>query len=286
MAGPVQITEVTAENFQQIVVDGSHHTPVLVDFWAPWCAPCKTLMPLLDKLAEDYKGAFALAKINTEEQQAIAGKFGIRSIPTVKLFSKGKAVDEFAGALPEGQIRAFLDKYLPRESDALVAQAQQQLLSGDSVKAMEVLEQAKAMDPSNSRIQFAIAQTLAASNEFVAANAALDALPSDQQESPEVIRLRGLLYFDVIISDAPDSDVLEQQLEKDPINSEAIYQLAAWKVIDQDYETALELLIQLMKLNPGYKEGAAKNTLIRIFEILGNDPLVRQYRIKMASLLH
>lgn len=286
MAGSAQIIEVTAETFQQVVVDGSHQTPVLVDFWAPWCAPCKTLMPLLDKIAEDYQGAFVLAKVNTEEQQAIAGKFGIRSIPTVKLFKDGDAIDEFAGALPEGEIRSFLDKHLPRESDALINQAQQHLLAGDSTQAMQVLKQAVDMDPSNPRVQFAIAQTQAAAGDAVAANAALDALPKDQQGSPDVVRLRGLLYFDVITSDAPDSDVLEQQLKGKGGNSEAMFQLAAWKVIDQNYEGALELLIRLMRTDAGYQDDAARKTIIRIFEILGADPLVKQYRLKMASLLH
>lgn len=286
MAGSAQIIEVTAENFQQVVVDGSHQTPVLVDFWAPWCAPCKTLMPLLDKIAEDYQGAFVLTKVNTEEQQAIAGQFGIRNIPTVKLFKNGEPVDEFAGALPESQIRSFLDKHIPRESDALVVEAQQLLLAGDSAKAMETLEQARENDPSSPRVRFAMAQTLAAAGDAVAANAALDTLPADQQGSPEVTRLRGLLYFDVIVSDAPDSDILEQQLASGETNSLAMYQLAAWKVIDQDYAAALELLIKLMRLDPDHGDEAAKRDLIKIFEILGNDPLVKEYRAKMANLLN
>ena len=119
------IVEVTAENYQEVVIQGSLQAPVLVDFWADWCQPCKILLPMLAKLVDEYQGKFILAKINTEQQQELAAQFGIRSIPTVKLFMQGQPVDEFSGALPEEQIRQFLDQHIPRESDKAVAQAQQ-----------------------------------------------------------------------------------------------------------------------------------------------------------------
>ena len=136
------IYEVDTENYGRIVVEGSRSVPVLVDFWAEWCQPCKLLMPILARLAEAYQGKFILAKINTEEQQAIAAEFGIRSIPTVKLFRHGEPVDEFMGALPESEIRAFLDRHIPRESDQLVAQADQLIQAGKTEQAVKLIEQA------------------------------------------------------------------------------------------------------------------------------------------------
>ena len=149
MSNSPHIFDVTAENFQQIVVNGSFEAPVLVDFWAEWCQPCKMLMPLLAKLAEEYGGKFILAKINTEEQQALAGQFGIRSIPTVKLFLQGAEIDEFAGALPETEIRAFLDRHLPRESDGVASADEQLSAAGDEQGALDALAPAQAADPDN-----------------------------------------------------------------------------------------------------------------------------------------
>ena len=125
------IIDLTLENFEQVVLRDSQQTPVLIDFWASWCQPCQILMPLLSKLAEEYQGKFILAKLNTEEQQEIAAQFGIRSIPTVKLFKDGAQVDEFAGALPENDIRTFLDKHIPRETNSVLAQAEHMMAMGN-----------------------------------------------------------------------------------------------------------------------------------------------------------
>ncbi|HDK37520.1 MAG TPA: thioredoxin, partial [Thiolapillus brandeum] len=146
------IVEITNDNYQTAVLEQSHKVPVLVDFWASWCQPCQMLMPVLANLAEQYQGKFILAKINTEEQQELAAQFGIRSIPTVKLFRNGDPVDEFAGALPESEIRKFLEKHISRESDAMVDQAEQLLLQGDLENALKLLQQAKQTDPENSNI--------------------------------------------------------------------------------------------------------------------------------------
>ena len=152
MADSPFIYEIDETNYEQIVIQGSHQVPVLVDFWASWCQPCQMLMPVLAKMADEFQGRFILAKINTEEQQALAGQFGIRSIPTVKLFLQGAEIDEFAGALPETEIRAFLDRHLPRESDGAVAAAEQLCAAGDVQGALDALAPAQATDPDNPRV--------------------------------------------------------------------------------------------------------------------------------------
>ena len=198
MADSPYIFDIDEANYEQIVLQGSHQVPVLVDFWASWCQPCQLLMPLLAKLVEEYQGRFILAKINTEEQQAIAGQFGIRSIPTVKLFRDGQPVDEFAGALPESEIRAFLDRHLPRASDGSVAQAEERLHAGDTEGALALLSQAREEDPGNPRLLVAMAQIQAAERRSPRPpNKAWPSSPPTSRNKPEVQTLRAQLFFNL-----------------------------------------------------------------------------------------
>jgi putative thioredoxin len=280
------IVEITADNYQQSVIEGSFQVPVLVDFWADWCQPCKILMPMLAKLVDEYQGKFILAKINTEQQQELAAQSGIRSIPTVKLFKNGQPVDEFSGALPEEQVRQFLDRHIPRESDQVVAQARQLLLQEDADAALTLLAQAQSDDPANHNISIALAQTFAAMGDTESAVTVLDKLPQDIQEQEDVIQLRRQLHFDSISKGMPDQASLEQRLAADESDSEARFQLAAHKINNQEYESALELLLNLMRVDRQYDDDAARKTMLQIFELLGDDPLVPRYRSKMMSLIY
>lgn len=280
------IVEITADNYQQIVIEGSVQVPVLVDFWADWCQPCKTLMPMLAKLADEYRGKFILAKVNTEQHQELAAQFGIRSIPTVKLFRNGQPVDEFSGALPEEQVRQFLDQHIPRESDHAVAQAQQLLLQEDPDAALALLTQAQADDPANHNISLALAQIFAAMGDAESAETVLHKLPQEIQEREDVIQLLRQLHFDSISKGIPEQAELEQRLAANENDSEARYQLATHKINKQEYEAALELLLTLMRKDRQYDEDAARKTMLQIFELLGDDPLVPRYRSKMMSLIY
>ena len=286
MSNSPYIVEVTEDNYQEAVVEQSHRVPVLVDFWASWCQPCQMLMPVLAQLAEAYGGKFILAKVNTEEQQNLATQFGIRSIPTVKLFRNGQPVDEFAGALPEAEIRAFLDRHIPRESDAQVEQARQLLLQGDAEGALDLLEQAKAGDPTNPNVDIALAQAQAAAGNGEKAMEILERLPLDAQDDPQVKTLKGLLFFENLLASAPSESELEQRLEENASDSEARYLLAAHKAVKQDYEGALELLLELMRKDRAYGDDAARKAMLKLFDLLGEDPLVQKYRSRMMNLLY
>jgi putative thioredoxin len=279
------IVDITEENFVQ-VIQASQHTPVLVDFWAEWCQPCKQLMPLLAKLADEYQGRFFLARLNTEEQQQLAAQFGIRSIPSCKLFVNAQIVDEFNGALPETAIREFLDKHLPRPSDGLLAQAEQALQAGDGDNALALLQQAKAEDPGNIQIDISIAQLYAISGDSAAATAILDALPAEQQDMAEVQALRSQLQFHAEAEGLLDATTLARRLAADEHDSEARYQMAIHQVLGQDYQGALDILLQLMRDDRGYNDDAARKTMLKIFDLLGDDPLAARYRSKMFTLLH
>ncbi len=281
------IFEVSAENFGAVVLEGSRSLPVLVDFWAPWCGPCKTLTPILTKLAEEYRGKFVLAKINTEEQQELAAQFGIRSIPTVRLFKNGQPVDEFMGALPETELRAFLDRHIPRESDRLAAQANQLARQGDLGGAVRLMEEAKNSDPDNPRVLIAYARLKAILGNTEEAEQILAALPPEELENPEVAGLKAQLLFDRIAQTAPALEELQQRLATDPNDNEARYLLAARYVMEGGYEPALEQLLTLLRKNRDYADDAARKGMLAIFEILGgNDPLVNRYRNRMFNALH
>ncbi len=286
MSNSPYIIEITEGNYQKDVVEQSHRVPVLVDFWASWCQPCQMLMPVLAKLAEEYGGKFILAKVNTEEQQELAARFGIRSIPTVKLFKDGQPVDEFAGALPESEIRRFLDRHIPRESDALVEKARQLLLAGDADQALQILEATKATDPTNVNVDIALAQAHASSGQPERALEILQKLPMEAREKPEVQRLEGLLHFEALAAGAPDENTLSQRLEQNPDDHEDRRLLAARRVLQEDYAGALDLLLELMRKDRSYGDDAARKDMVRIFDLLGDDPLVPRYRSRMMNLLY
>ncbi len=285
MADSPFIIDVTRENYEQ-VMEASFKVPVLIDFWASWCQPCLALMPVLAKLAEEYQGKFLLGKLNTEEEQEIAAQFGIRSIPNVKLFRNGQPVDEFMGALPENAVRQFLDRHVARESDTQVAQGLEQLRAGNAAGAVVLLDEAREADPDNPRITLALAEAQAAAGDATAAEATLDSLPADQRDTPEVTALRSHLFFEGRATGAPAASELDARLAADPDDLEALHQLALRKVVDQDYDTAMELLLQLMQKDRGFGDDAGRQGLLKVFELLGDDPRVSRYRSRMASLLY
>ncbi len=230
----------------QELMETSYKVPVLLDFWASWCQPCQVLMPILAKLADEYEGKFLLGKINTEEQQEIAAHFGIRSIPTVKAFRDGQPVDEFMGALPESAVREFLDRQLGQQS-------------GD--------------ESTLAALELALAKT--DEGDFAAAASVLDSLPDDEQDKPEVASLRSRLYFAGQLSDEPASGELE-----------TLHQSAVSKVIAGDYDSAVELFLELMKKDRSFGDDIGRRDLLKVFELLGDDPRVSRYRSRMTSLLY
>ena len=285
MADSPFIIDVTRDNFQQ-VMETSFKVPVLIDFWASWCQPCVVLMPILARLAEEYDGKFVLGKLNTEEEQELAAEFGIRSIPNVKMFRDGRLVDEFMGALPEGAVREFLDKHLPRESDTTVLHAQELVLTGRAEEALPLLAQAREADPDNPRIALVMAEAQAATGDVAAAEETLGDLPASELDNPAVAALQNQLYFQGQVAEVPGAGALEARLAANADDHEARLQLAMRRVVERDYETAMDLLLELMQKDRAYGDDAGREGLLKVFELLGDNPLVGQYRRRMAQLLY
>ena len=285
MADAPFIIDVNRDNYAQLM-EASFKVPVLVDFWASWCQPCHMLMPVLAKLADEYQGKFLLGKLNTEEQQEIAARFGIRSIPTVKLFRDGQPVDEFMGALPEQAVREFLDRHVARESDVQVTEAREQLAAGNAAGAVVLLDEAREADPENPRIILALAEAQVAAGDIDAAEATLDSLPATERDKPEAASLRSRLFFEGLVADAPTANELQARIADDQGDLEALYQLALRMVVDQDYDKGMELLLEVMRQDRNFGGGDARVGLLRVFELLGDDARVGDYRRRMASLLH
>ncbi|WP_078456587.1 thioredoxin [Solemya velum gill symbiont] len=256
------IIDITPENFGSVVVEGSMQVPVLVDFWADWCQPCKALIPVLEKLVNEYQGKFILAKVNTEEQQEIAAHFQIRSIPAVKLFKDGQPVDEFMGALPEAEIRTFLDKYIENESGGQLEQVQQMILEGRTDEAATMIQQLLDEDAANPQAIIAFAQLKLAIGEKDAAQQALESLPLDEQQKPEVAAMKAQMLFESVASTAPPIEELQQKLQQDASDSEARYQLAAQLVMQNQLEAALDELLLIVQKDRAY----------------GDDPGLRHHR--------
>jgi len=279
--------DVTAETYSRLVMESSQQVPVLLDFWAPWCAPCKSLLPMLGRLADEYGGQFLLAKVNIDEQQGLAAQHGVRSVPTVKLIRRGEVVDEFTGAIPEQQIRAFLEPHIERESERRLPELIAQFQAGAREEALAALQQLRAAEPENPKLLAAEVDMLMTMERYREADALLTTLPPNVEMSPEIQGLKSRLQLAMDASEAPSIAALEQMLAADPSNSEARYQLAVQRSANGDYEGALEAFMELLRRDRHYGDDAARKGMLMVFDLLGGEgELVNRYRRKMFNALH
>lgn len=298
--------DVTIANFEAEVIEASMHTPVLVDFWAPWCGPCKVIGPLLEKLEAAYAGRFKLVKIDSDQEQQLAGAFGIRSIPTCVLLKNGQPVDGFMGALPEGQIRAFLDKHVPSEgeieAEAEEADALDALAQGDVHGALEELQQAVTADPANDDARFDLVKLLLELGQDDDAKVAF---------APVIAKAAGVRRLDALqrwmqardaqmeVAD-PQAQVeaLQGRIAANRRDFEARFALAQLLFAHGQYVAAMDELLEILMRDKAWNEDLARKTYIAILEIIDppkpkvaegqvppEDPTVATYRRRLSSVV-
>lgn len=279
--------DVSVQNFKQIVVDGSHKNPVVVDFWAPWCGPCKMLKPILEKLAAEYQGKFILAKINSDENQEIAAQFGVRGIPSVKAIRDGKIIDEFSGALPENAVREWLERIIPSPAEELRLKAQQLNNQGDTDGALNLLQQALQLDNSNVAVKQDIATVFTTQGQYEDAKTLLDQLPANIQMEEAVTKLRTQIEVAEKSQHLEGEETLMEKLTAAPDDLQARIDLANVYIAQQQYAKAIEQCFEIIKRDREFKEDIGRKTVVSIFNLLNNEgDIVREYRRKLASLLN
>jgi len=278
--------DVSIEEFEAKVLQASLQVPVVVDFWAPWCEPCKVLKPMLEKLAEEYKGRFLLAKVNSDENPELAGHFGVRSIPSVKVVFQGQLVDEFNGALPEGQVRQFIDRIAlpagensnPREeAAALVAE-------GRLEEALAKLVEASQANPQDQAVQLDAIDVLM---QLGRNDEAAQLLAGEFSEAPD--RAAALRARLALAQGAADTEPLEAKLAANPDDHATRLELAKAYAAQSRFREALDAALEVVRRDRFFDEGAGRKALLQFFEALAGeqyDDLVREYRRKLSAALN
>ena len=279
------IFDATTAGFENDVIKASVEVPVLVDLWAEWCGPCKSLGPILEKLAVEYNGGFRLAKIDVDAEQQLAAMFGVRSIPTVILISGGQVVDGFAGALPEGQIREFLTKHGVQPGEAANEEDAEAATPETAEEAINRIQQSIAAEPDRAELKLDLALALMRAGNVASAQSELDALPANLATDARAVRLRSQLELARALAGAPSLEELRARVQSNDIDWEARDLLGVRLLIEGEAAAGLDQFLDILKRQRDWNEGQAKKRLLAAFATMDDAALVSQYRRKMASLV-
>lgn len=294
-AAPADLIKDTTEaSFMADVVEASNTIPIIVDFWAPWCGPCKTLGPLLEQAVTAAKGAVKMVKINVDEAQAIAGQLQIQSIPTVYAFHKGQPIDGFQGAQPGSEITAFVDRVIAATggeapgdtlNDAVTA-AEDMLAEGAAVDAAQTFAAILAEDPNHAAAYGGLVRTHIAMDDLDQAEAILNGAPAEISNSPELEAAHAQLELARQAADAGPVAELMAAVEADPTDLQARFDLALALHASDQVQDAVEQLLDIFRRDRDWNDGAAKSQLFTIFDALKpNDPVVLNGRRKLSSMI-
>ncbi|GMQ96173.1 MAG: thioredoxin [Gammaproteobacteria bacterium] len=278
------IFEATTDNFATLVLENSARGPVLVNFWSPSAGPCLRLYPLLDKLVREFGGRLLLVNLKTDDHGELSRRYGVTSLPTLKMFVNGRIVETVHGYQPEADLRRTLEKHLPRDSDRSLAAALQVHASGDGERGIALLAEAAMEDPGNARIPLALAKLLVRAGRHQEAHRVLHTLPREMRGQDEIKNLLVHLGFVLCAASAAEQEVLEAAVRCDGGDLESRYQLASVLLMSDAYEAAMEQLLEIMRRDRKFRDDAGREGLIAIFRILGNQgPLVERFRVSMLE---
>jgi putative thioredoxin len=278
--------DATLSSFERDVIEASMEVPVLVDFWAPWCGPCKALGPLLEKLEREYGGRFRLVNVNSDTNPELVASFNLKSIPYAVAFVDGNAVAQFMGAQPEAFVRAFLDRLVPNPADIEHRAAREALARGQNAIAEDYLHNAIALDPSLAAARLDLAALLLARDEVAQARRHFDTLNhSAQQESAYAAVLARLQAAEVAAA-LPSITLLARRIHLDPNDLPARLGLAELLIAKRDFGPALNQLLEIVKRDRGFRNDLARFKMLTVFEMAAEQPdLVTEYRSRLSSLL-
>ena len=284
------VIDVNQDQFLEEVVEKSKTTPVIVDFWAPWCGPCKQLTPTLENVVNRKNGKIILAKINVDENQGIASQLNIQSIPTVYGFVDGKPLDAFQGAQPESKVEAMVDKMIEatpgNEIPKLIEEADQLFSDQKFEESLKLFESLVGMDPGNPRIIAGMLRCLIQIKRFDDANEMFDSFDEKILENDEIIKIKKLLDA----TNKEDNEILDekliQEVNNDPKNMDLRFKLANSYLSISETDKGFNELLKIFEQNPNWNEEAAKKKLLEFFDLLGfNDPNVVEARKKLSSMM-
>jgi len=288
-AGGDLIKETTTATFRADVIAESARRPVLVDFWAPWCQPCKQLTPILEKVVKAAGGKVSLVKMNIEEHPQIAGQLGVQSIPAVIAFQKGQPVDGFMGALPESQIKGFLERLvgpLGGEGEEIVAEAESALGAGDPETAAELFSEALSIDPTDVKALGGLCRTLVEIGDLENAREILTRVPKGSENNPAIAAARAVLELAEQSASVGDLGDLLKRIERDPADYQARYDLALALNAGGRRPEAADALLEVIRRDRTWNDDGARKQLLQFFEAWGPmDPATMSARRKLSGLL-
>ena len=286
MNATARIVEIDESNAQQLLIEESMSRPVIVDFWADWCGPCKQLMPILEKLAEEYQGAFLLAKVNADEQQMLAQQLGVRSLPTVMVIKDGQPIDGFSGAQPESAVREMLDKHLPPPQAGALAEAEQLFADGDIPGALALYRSAWEESGQKLEMTLAYAAALVSANRLDEAETVLQGIRLADQDA-RYEQLMAQIELGREAARSPEVEALEAALAASPDDHATRVKLAVQLSQVSQYREALEHLLTVLRADKDFNNGEVRKVYLDTLATIGKgDPLAAEYQRKLFSLMY
>ena len=279
----------TLATFETDVIEASTLLPVLVDFWAPWCGPCKALGPLLEKLEHEYAGKWRLVKVNVDEDPQLAAHFQVRSIPHVVAFADGQPIDQFIGVLPEGQLRAFIDGLVPNGAETERRAALSALENGQRGDAFDHLKTALALDPGFDDARLDLIELLLDEERVDEARSEAQLVSTKVTQGIDVRYNTLKTRLDALdaATDLPPTDALEARVAANPGDLEARFDLANLLIARRDYAGALEHLLEIVKRDRTFRDDVGRKTMLSVFDLAAHRPeLVSEWRRKLSTTLH